>query len=460
MLVCPECRWRNPKEAVFCVDCGQGLKRAALEGKAPVQSMPTIPQPMPTLRAPQGPAAISGATILELDFGEKLRRDLAKIRAEAGGPSTLDDAPPAFLSVPPLEGAPTLDELTPPPLSAPPLGLEAEETIGGIPAEPTHNEALGDLDITAPPMAAPSGDEPPPFEVGVLRPPPLDIGILRPPVEAGEDQPPNVIPLRFGAPRLSGLDTLPPLSLEEEDEDDDEEFEDGSVDFSLNGEDLEEVEEVRAAPPPLPQISYLLRPISSHLHALLSVEHELILGRSDTLGVAAQEGDPFVEPQHARLRSVVGGLQITDLSEEGGVWVRLRPQRSLRVGALIRLGGQLLRLERCAPPPAAPGGALGATCEGDRFRLVQLDRYGRPRDVHHISAKGSRVGRRLGELIFPDDPLLSPVHAVFIPQDEGVLVRDLESQNGTWARLAKAETLDMGDVFLLGRSAWRVGQAD
>ncbi len=73
----------------------------------------------------------------------------------------------------------------------------------------------------------------------------------------------------------------------------------------------------------------------------------------------------------------------------------------------------------------------------------------------HLKAEQHIVGRE-GQLIFPDDPFVSPRHANFFYRDGHLVVRDEGSLNGVYVRIRGAVTLKSGQTFLAGEQLFRV----
>jgi len=65
------------------------------------------------------------------------------------------------------------------------------------------------------------------------------------------------------------------------------------------------------------------------------------------------------------------------------------------------------------------------------------------------------LGRVDGEILFPDDPLVSRRHARFTVSDEGLAVEDLNSANGIFWRVNKPYSLRNSDIILMGRQMFR-----
>ena len=107
-----------------------------------------------------------------------------------------------------------------------------------------------------------------------------------------------------------------------------------------------------------------------------------------------------------------------------------------------------------APLPAAtahaPSGAqsLGIT-------LLLLDEGGGVQQEFMGRGPDLTVGRQDGDVRFPDDAFLSPLHAKISREQEQVVVRDLGSRNGTWVFLDGPHRLVDGDLLLVGSQVIR-----
>ena len=65
------------------------------------------------------------------------------------------------------------------------------------------------------------------------------------------------------------------------------------------------------------------------------------------------------------------------------------------------------------------------------------------------------IGRSEGDIRFPDDQFLSPVHAKLSWEEDRLEVRDLGSRNGTWVFLQGPYRLTDGDLILIGSQVLR-----
>lgn len=65
------------------------------------------------------------------------------------------------------------------------------------------------------------------------------------------------------------------------------------------------------------------------------------------------------------------------------------------------------------------------------------------------------IGRTEGDIRFPDDQFLSPLHAKISWEDGGLMIRDLGSRNNTWVFLEQPYRLTEGDLILIGSQVLR-----
>ena len=89
------------------------------------------------------------------------------------------------------------------------------------------------------------------------------------------------------------------------------------------------------------------------------------------------------------------------------------------------------------------------------FRLLLQDEGERPLETYESRRIDTTIGRVEGDVRFPDDPFLSPLHAKLSWEDDRLVVRDLGSRNGTWVFLEAPYRLADGDLLLIGSQVMR-----
>src|SRR5439155_14960952 len=88
-------------------------------------------------------------------------------------------------------------------------------------------------------------------------------------------------------------------------------------------------------------------------------------------------------------------------------------------------------------------------------KLVLLDEIGHAVKTFDSTRRDTTIGRQDGDVRFPDDPFLSPMHAKLSWEDDRLMVRDLGSRNGTWVFLEEPYRLMDGDLLLVGSQIFR-----
>jgi pSer/pThr/pTyr-binding forkhead associated (FHA) protein len=188
---------------------------------------------------------------------------------------------------------------------------------------------------------------------------------------------------------------------------------------------------------------------------------ETICGRVN--GVILFFDDPHVSPTHCKFAFHGGTLKVIDLGSLNGVYLRVKQERRLADGELIRLGRQLFRFEsmrsasfqikkadgddsRIWGSPTAP--AFG--------RLVQILDDGRTGEIRLLTGDRGQVGREVGDIVIPTDGFISGRHCVFMLQNGEPVLADLGSSNGTYVRVRGEADVAHGDFVLVGNQMLRV----
>jgi len=104
---------------------------------------------------------------------------------------------------------------------------------------------------------------------------------------------------------------------------------------------------------------------------------------------------------------------------------------------------------------AARRGPSGPSRAGATIALVLLDDLGSPVQRFERRAPDTTIGRLDGDIRFPEDVFLSPLHAKVSWEQDTLVVRDLGSRNGTWVFLERAHRLVDGDLLLIGSQVIR-----
>ncbi len=157
-------------------------------------------------------------------------------------------------------------------------------------------------------------------------------------------------------------------------------------------------------------------------------------------------GDVYLDDLHARLLTDVHGVRIIDPGSRGGVWLRQSGPAWLRDGDWFRVGEQFFCYD--APTVAEPYG---------RLHLIDRElRFGPGIEIHGVTV----MGRDASDVVLMHDPFVSAQHCRILPRDDGAVLEDLDSSNGTWVRLRNGDLIPFGAVVAIGRSLYRVEPAE
>ncbi len=119
---------------------------------------------------------------------------------------------------------------------------------------------------------------------------------------------------------------------------------------------------------------------------------------------------------------------------------------------------------RCGTPVPAQVRDLKTNFFGEmqnpaKAKLILIRGEGMEGTSFYLKAEQHIVGRE-GQLMFPDDPFVSPRHANFFYRDGHLVVRDEGSLNGVYVRLRGAVPLQPGQTFLAGEQVFRLDTAE
>jgi pSer/pThr/pTyr-binding forkhead associated (FHA) protein len=104
-----------------------------------------------------------------------------------------------------------------------------------------------------------------------------------------------------------------------------------------------------------------------------------------------------------------------------------------------------------APRRVSPGGTSGRRA----VTILLLDDLGAPVQRFERTTPDTTIGRQDGDIRFPEDAFLSPLHTKISWERDQLVVRDLGSRNGTWVYLEAPHRLADGDLLLIGSQVIR-----
>jgi pSer/pThr/pTyr-binding forkhead associated (FHA) protein len=88
--------------------------------------------------------------------------------------------------------------------------------------------------------------------------------------------------------------------------------------------------------------------------------------------------------------------------------------------------------------------------DAKKYKLVLIRGDGGQTASYSLGGNEQVAGREEGIILFPDDETVSRAHANFFQQDGRLLVKDLNSVNGTFFKVTTPVQLKAGDRFICG----------
>jgi pSer/pThr/pTyr-binding forkhead associated (FHA) protein len=180
---------------------------------------------------------------------------------------------------------------------------------------------------------------------------------------------------------------------------------------------------------------------------------EIILGARGGISLA---GEKFCHPSEAILKWRSGTLLVEDFEGGNGVFLRVRRPVEVEPGDEFIVGDQLLRIMKNPvaddEPDPDPTYFYSSPKWPSAFRVVQIFEGGA--EGAAVVARGTtlQVGSAVGDLVFPNDPLVSEQHCYIEEQAGSIVLTDLQSRTGVFVRVKSEERLDHGDQIIVGRT--------
>ncbi|HKG92135.1 MAG TPA: FHA domain-containing protein [Gemmatimonadaceae bacterium] len=128
-----------------------------------------------------------------------------------------------------------------------------------------------------------------------------------------------------------------------------------------------------------------------------------------------------------------------------------------RCGTPVNLLGAASLARDSRPSGAAPSGTSVISAKSREVgpKIALLNDAGEAAHGYTVDRGEMVIGRTDGDVRFPDDVYLSPIHAQFTHRDGKLFLRDLGSRNGSWVFLDGPCRLTDGDVILVGSQLLR-----
>jgi hypothetical protein len=173
-------------------------------------------------------------------------------------------------------------------------------------------------------------------------------------------------------------------------------------------------------------------------------------------GAVALPGERFCHPEEALLSFRDGRLWLEDLEGGNGVFLRIRTPVELEMLDEFVVGDQLLRIQKNPisddGPDPDPTYFYSSPKWPSSFRVTQVFEGGA--DGCCVVARGNtlQIGSAVGDLVFPDDPLVAEQHCLIEEQAGAMVLTDLGTRTGVFVRIRGEQELAHGDELLIGRT--------
>lgn len=181
-------------------------------------------------------------------------------------------------------------------------------------------------------------------------------------------------------------------------------------------------------------------------------------------GAISLVGEDFCHPEEAVFVFRDDKLWLEDLDGGNGVFLRIRTPVELEIGDEFVVGDQLLRVEKNPVaddgPDPDPTYFYSSPKWPSSFRVVQVFEGGASGAC--VVARGNtlQIGSAVGDLVFPDDPLVAEQHCIVEEQAGAVVLTDLGSRTGVFVRIRGEHELTQDDELLVGRTRLLVELVD
>jgi FHA domain len=180
---------------------------------------------------------------------------------------------------------------------------------------------------------------------------------------------------------------------------------------------------------------------------------EVLVGSA---GGISLPGERFCHPEEALLSFRDGHLWLEDLEGGNGVFLRIRSPVELEMLDEFVVGDQLLRIQKNPVPDDGPDPDPTYFYSSPKwpssFRVTQVFEGGA--DGCCVVARGNtlQIGSAVGDLVFPDDPLVAEQHCLIEEQAGAMVLTDLGTRTGVFVRIRGEQELAHGDELLIGRT--------
>ena len=200
---------------------------------------------------------------------------------------------------------------------------------------------------------------------------------------------------------------------------------------------------------------FLIRPDGTEGGFFPLADKEVIIGRN---AGELFENDGYLSPEHARLEFEEGTLIIGDMGSLNGVFIKITEEEAVHAGDIFRIGQELLRFDPIWDPEPMDDGTqiMGSPNPGYCGRLSLISGPGVDGNAFPCMGDEIVLGRERGDILFPDDGYISGAHAKIMSTDDGFVLADLQSSNGTLVKLNEPREVPTKTFILLGQQLFRI----
>ncbi len=209
---------------------------------------------------------------------------------------------------------------------------------------------------------------------------------------------------------------------------------------------------------PLPLARLTVDPPDAEPRTCEIAGSRFLIGRTDADLVV---DDPFLSTWHAQLFVDGETLVLEDLNSYNGVYLRIADDLVLEDRDELVMGQQRFMFRAQWDEPSSADlpdrnvPRLGAPIAGSPVRLFHMLAGERIASVYTIGA-GLTIGGEGCDVACPEDLSISTTHAEIVPDGDAFVLRDLESDYGTFIRIHDAVEVVDGDCFVVGRTRLEV----
>ncbi len=191
-----------------------------------------------------------------------------------------------------------------------------------------------------------------------------------------------------------------------------------------------------------------------------SVGAEYLLKSSLTVGRSQGDirfpSDPNMAALHARIFVEEGQVFVEDVSGGGeSVYVRLSAAYTLQNGDIVTMGNVAFHFRENSAVMAAAT-MMGATLadmhslDESVAEFVRLDAAGNATEHYPLRYETVEFGRTQGTYTFPEDKLMSRLHARVLQRGEDFVIEDAASRNGSFIKVRGKALVPVGSAVLVG----------